>query len=133
MDFLADPKLGGGAGRGLADLSRATVQNNGKLVLLYRENMLSKLGEEDFSAAVRYDDTKCLVDFGKKLRAQKLINGQISTLGDAYILTIKLTDVGSAKIESFKATTCQGEVSQILDLVSPLTCQLIQDALRSEQ
>jgi hypothetical protein len=128
MDF--DVKdLGPDAGRALADLARSTVAGSNRYLLLDREDMVNILGEEDFAAAVRCDKTKCLVNYGKKLRAQKLCHGRVNKLGESFVVTIKITDVSSGKVDAFRTERMSGSIDDAMDYIGPLTCVVLRDAL----
>jgi len=130
LDFQVGEDGPSDVGQALADYCRETVQQSERFVLVDRQNMLALLTEEDFGATFRCDDTRCLVDFGKKLRAQKIIHGRASRVGDVHVLTLKLVDVGSAKIEAIRNAKMPGQIEDLLDLVEPATCELLHDALR---
>ena len=80
-----------------------------------------------------YADTgshaKCLVDYGRKLRAQKIIHGRVSRVGEAYVITIKMIDVGSAAVDAIENAKVLAGVEQLVDFVPPTTCRLLRDAL----
>lgn len=128
VDFFVEKSLGSTIDRGLADICRSAIQESGLFILIDRENMLTILGEEDFASVIKCDDTKCLVDYGKKLRAQKMVHGRLSQVGDAFVLTIKLTDVSTGKVESFKTSQIRGSTDELLKWVQPQTCQLLREA-----
>ncbi len=129
IDFQSASSLADDTSRGLADLCRAAIQESGRYILVDRHLMLEILGEEDFAAVVDCDDTRCLVDFGKKLRAQKMVHGRVSRVGGTLVLTLRMTDVGSAKIDAFKTVKVCGDVGLAADSISPLTCELLREAL----
>jgi len=129
IDLRVDEGLSAGVGRALADLCRGVVQDSGQYILLDRESIVDILGEEDFVATVECDDTRCLVDYGKKLRAQKMVHGRVSKVGESMVLTLKMLDVGSAAVDAFKTATVSGDIDRLLDVVEPKACELIRDSL----
>ncbi|MDD8025796.1 MAG: hypothetical protein PHI34_04730 [Acidobacteriota bacterium] len=48
-------------------------------------------------------DLKCAVDIGKRLGAQKVVNGTLSKLGNAYSIQLMLIDVPTSAIESMQS------------------------------
>ncbi len=131
LDFRVGEDVSHDVGEALADFCRETVQESQCYILVNRENMRAILSEEDFAATVQCDDTRCLVDFGKKLRAQKIIHGRAAHVGEALILTLKLVDVSSAAIEAICNVKTTGVLEELLDLTGPATCRLMADALRA--
>lgn len=113
----------------LADFCRETVQDSRRMILVDRENMRALLSEEDFAATYRCDDTRCLVDFGRKLCAELIIHGRTTQIADTRILTLKLVDVASAKIVALRNVRTPGSCEELLDLIGPATCRLLHDAL----
>lgn len=128
MDFDA-AEFGDGVGRALADLARANVLASGQYILLDRENMVNILGEEDFAAAIRCDRSKCLVNFGRKLRAQKLAHGRINSVGGSIVFTLTMTDVSSGRVDAFRSVRIEGGIDAVLDAVEPITCEVVRDSL----
>lgn len=132
LDFRTGTAAADDAGMALADLCRETVQASRRYVLLDRETMKALLSEEDFAATFTCDDTQCLVNYGRKLRAQKIIHGRISRVGETHLLTVKLIDVGSAAIEALRTAKVSGSLDRIMDFVQPTTCELLRDALSAD-
>ncbi len=62
--------------------------------------MRNLLGEQDFAAVVRCDETKCLVQYGKILHAERMIHGRLSPLEDAFLVYLSMVDVNSSRLVS---------------------------------
>jgi hypothetical protein len=116
-------------GTALADYCRQAVQASGRYILVDRENMRSLLTEADFASTAQCDETRCLVDYGRKLRAQKIIHGRLSRVGSACVLTIKMIDVGSAAVAGIQNAKVAGAPGEALDFVAPTTCALLRETL----
>lgn len=129
LDFQVSEGTSVHVGQSLADYCRETAQKSQRFVLVDREAMRALLSEEDFATTFKCDDTRCLVNFGRKLRAQKIVHGRVNRVGDAYVLTIKMIDVGSAAVDGIRNAKVTGSVEQLLDFVPLTTCQLLRDAL----
>lgn len=129
LDFQVSDDLNHSIGESFADVSRDAVLQSGRFVLIERENIRAILAEEDFAATFKCDDTKCLVDYGKKLRAQKIIHGRVNRIGESFLITIKILDVASASIEGLKTAKVKGGVEFALDYVQPVTCEILRDSL----
>jgi len=129
LDFRVDDKLSSGVGESLADFCRETVQDSNRFVLVDREEMRVLLSEQDLVAAIQCDDARCLVNYGRKLRAQKIMYGRAVRVGSAFVLTLRMVDVGSAEIQGIKTAKVGDSADYLVDFISPLTCQLLYDAL----
>lgn len=129
FDFHVSGERSAGAGAALADLCRVTVQDSDRFTPIDREDIASLLSEEDLTSTMRCDSTRCLINYGKKVRAQTIIHGRINQVGATMTLTIKLLDVGTGEIAAIKMVRIQGSIDQLLDFVEPTTCELLHDAL----
>ena len=129
FDFRVDDDISPSAGEALADFCRQAVQESRRLLLVDRENMRSLLTEEDFAASVQCDDTRCLVDYGRKLRAQFVIHGRAAKIGRAYVLSLKMLDVATTELISIRNTKSHRSLEDFLNLAGPTTCELLHDAL----
>jgi TolB-like protein len=129
IDFDHDDHVAQGTARACADLCRGVVNDSGRFIVVERQSMIHILGEQDFAATVKCDDTRCLVNFGKKLRAQKLLHGRLSKAGNSFVLTIKLLDVSSGMVDALQTKRVQGRVDDLLSAVEPQTCALLRSAL----
>ena len=113
----------------VADMCRMTIGGASGLILVDRNSMVHILGEEDFAASMQCDDTRCLVNYGRKLRAQKLMHGRLSRLGDDSLLTLKIVDVSSGAVDSFSTTRIPGGDNAVLEATDAIACDLLHDAL----
>ena len=129
LDFLSEIKKENKEGAFFADFCRETVHKSGAFILVERDDMRTLLSEEDFVMSFKCDDTKCLVDFGRKLQAQKIVQGRISKLGGAYFVQLKLVDVGSAVIEAIGSFNAGPNIESIPDAIRAESCQLLRDSL----
>ena len=132
LDFQAGEGINTDARTVLADLCREAVKDSNCYLLVERELMRALLSEEDFAATVTCDDTRCLVDYGKKLRAQKVVHGRISHLGESFVVTMKMVDVGTAAVNAIRSATIHGTIEETAAAIRPTTCALMRDALRDE-
>ena len=112
-------------------VSRHVVSQSGQYILLDRQNIVGILGEEDFAAAIRCDQTRCLLQYGKRLPAQKLCHGRVNKVGTSLVVTINLTNVSSGRIEAFQTERVIGGVENALDIIEPMTCELLLRSLSS--
>jgi hypothetical protein len=132
LDFQAAGEQMKGVGESLADLCRDAVLESGRFILIERESIKAILDEEDFASTFDCDDTKCLVDFGKKLRAQKIIHGRVNKVGTSFLITIKILDVSSTEVEGLKTAEVSGGLEQALHFVQPVTCEILRKSLSTK-
>lgn len=132
LDFQVSKDLKHSDGQALADVCRDSVLESGRFILIERENIKAILDEEDFDATFDCDETKCLVNFGKKLRAQDIIHGRVNKVGNSFLITIKILDVSSAKVEGLKTAEVSGGLERALDFVRPVTCEILRRSLTAE-
>jgi len=133
LDFQVLDTPNSAIGASLADICREAILASDRYRLVDRENMRALLDEEDWSKTVRCDETKCLVSFGKKLRAQKIVHGRISSIGNTFLLTLKMLDVSTTRIDGVKTTKITGGIEGVVDHVEPVTCEVLRDALKKNR
>jgi len=127
IDFDADSSLGTRTGLALADIAREAVLDSNQFLLVDRENMLTILGEEDLAAAIKCDQARCLVQYGKKLRAQKIFHGRVSKVGETFVLRFGITDCGTAETVAIRTSKVTGSVDQLIDVVRPMVCDIVRE------
>jgi len=132
LDFQVADDLAQSVGTALADYCRETIQQCPSFVLVDREYMRSVLSEADFAATFACDDTRCLVDYGRKLQAQTLVHGRVTQIGETRVLTLKMIDVGSGVVIAVRNVRVGANVDDLLDLTQPVTCRVLRDALEDD-
>ncbi len=125
LDLDAGDNVSNDIVQAVSDLVRNVIQDTGRYLVVERDSIIEILGEEDFMSTVKCDDTRCLVNYGKKLRAQKILHGRVSLVGNNYIVSLKLLDVSSAKVDALNTNRTSESVDSLLDLIEPQTCELI--------
>ncbi|HUU98556.1 MAG TPA: CsgG/HfaB family protein, partial [Phycisphaerae bacterium] len=127
LDYQAGESMDKEVGRALADLCRDAVQESAQVALVDRQRIADILGERDFAAAMRCDDTACLVEYGQLVGAQKMMHGRINQLGDILVLAVVMTDVATGKQVTQSASVSSIEAST--DAIPDLVCQILQGSL----
>ncbi len=130
LDFDAEDALRAEADA-LSDLCRKQVQETQRFILVDRNTIRLVLREEDLAASMRCDDTHCLVNYGAKLRAQKLVHGRLARVAEGLMLTLKVVDVGTAKIDGMETARTGPDAKDLFDVIEPTSCALLSQALRS--
>ncbi len=129
LDFEAGSVATQQEGAVYADLCRESVYKSGAFSLVERDDMKTLLTEEDFVNSIKCDDTQCLVDFGRKLRAQKIVRGRVAKLDQSVVLTIKVLDVGSGKIDGIVNYNVGASADRLPQFIRSGTCHLLLDVL----
>ncbi|MGB0714848.1 MAG: hypothetical protein ACPGXK_03165 [Phycisphaerae bacterium] len=130
LDFDIRGEIEDGAAMAVTDLCRDALQQTDRFILVDRMSMREILGEEDLMAILKCDDTRCLVNYGRKLRAQKLITGRLSKAGSSIVMSMKMLDVSTAAIDAHVTERCRHGIDEILDRMDAVTERMIQDAIR---
>jgi hypothetical protein len=74
-------------------------------------------------------EVSCLAEIGGALGADFLITGQISLVGDAYIIQLQLANIALAKIESRVSREYSGETKGVFSELRTATRLLVRDLL----
>ncbi len=83
----------------VSDLLTTDFEKSGKFVIIDRKNQGNILKEIELSMTGLVDDKK-LIQAGKLIAADVFITGSVSELKNSYIITVKATEVETAKIIS---------------------------------
>lgn len=78
-------------------------------------------------------DAKCAADIGKQLMAQKVVNGTLSKLGDAYSIQLTMIDVTTSSIESMFSISEECPLGQLPRHISRLVNGLVSPGSRQLQ
>lgn len=131
IDFSVSVGKENGLGKSLGDICRDTLVQSGHFRVLDRNNMQDLLGEQDFAAVVRCDETKCLVQYGKLLHAQRMIHGRVSPLEDSFLVYLSMVDVNTSRLVS-TWTSVYSKRDDLRQMIIDGTYQLVvSDAVRN--
>ncbi|NOZ85412.1 MAG: hypothetical protein GXP49_03945 [Deltaproteobacteria bacterium] len=61
------------------------------------------------------DDGECLKKLGTALNKEKFISGSVGKIGKSYVITLKMSDAATGKVEKRASQTVEGDVSKLLD------------------
>jgi hypothetical protein len=73
------------------------------------------LKEQGFQQSGACSESSCLVEVGQLLGVQKMIGGTIGKFGDAYVIELRLINVGTAKIEDSFSRNYQRNIAYLLN------------------
>jgi len=81
--------------------------------------------QQTAGAAQPCSDDACLAKFGVACNVDKLVFGTVASLGQSYVLDLKLIDVRSGLLERRQSTPLSGEQAVLIDGIRAATTQLI--------
>ena len=85
----------------MANIVRTELDRIGKFEVIDRYDVDYLLKNSDLKADNCFGK-ECLVDVGKKIRADKMLSGSVELYGERIYVNLRLIDVGSATIERTK-------------------------------
>ena len=85
----------------MTNIVRTELDRIGKFEVIDRYNVDYLLKNSDLKADNCFGK-ECLVDVGKKIRADKMLSGSVELYGERIYVNLRLIDVGSATIERTK-------------------------------
>ena len=61
------------------------------------------------------DDGECLKKLGNALNKEKFISGSVGKVGKSYVITLKMSDAATGKVEKRASETVEGDVGKLLE------------------
>jgi len=105
---LSEPQL-----TALSDIFRSSLIGTGRYDVMDRNNMSEILQEQAFQLTGECTDVGCLVEVGQILGVRKMFGGVIGLLGSKYVITVKLIDVQTSRIEKIVTEKFIGSVEDL--------------------
>jgi len=105
MDLEAKEGISKGVTSTLSDYLRTQLVNTDKYIIVTRENMEEILKEQQFQA-VNCTSDRCIVEAGKLLGVRKMFAGSIGKVGITYIISLRIINIQSGKIEKAETEKC---------------------------
>ncbi len=124
IDFAIGDRVDGENGIIVANQFRDVLSGASVFALIDREKIKDVLGEQDFAAATRCEQAKCLVSYGRLLHAQKMMHGRVSKQEQRYILYVAIVDVNTSRMDAMQETF-GGSTEGLLRGVEPLAKRLV--------
>ncbi|MDD5222886.1 MAG: PEGA domain-containing protein [bacterium] len=108
----------------LSDLLREKLVNTGRFRVVDRNNMDKILKEQGFQLQ-DCTSKECAVQVGRLLGVEKMVSGNVTKLGQTYIISAQMTNVETGEIEQMSSDRCGGcEVDQLLDTIENVANKL---------
>jgi len=99
----ADPSLG----PVLTSLLITTLSNSPRLKVIEEETLKLVFERQGMNQSDLCDSTQCQVEIGKLVQAQKMVVGEISKIGETYLLTLRLTDIQTGSVDASIRRECR--------------------------
>lgn len=116
----------------MGHLTRLTVDKMGLFEVLDRYDVRYMAEKEQLNFANCYGKI-CLVEMGRKLRADKMLTGSVELLGERIVVSFRLIDVGTETVERSQVTeflNLRNQVQLMIDLaLRQLFAQPVDEAL----
>ncbi len=91
---------------GLSDQLRTELFQTGKYDVIERSRMNEILVEQGFQQS-GCTNTECAVEIGQMIGVRKIVVGSINKVGTIYTASIRMVDVGTAKIDKIASEHCE--------------------------
>jgi len=122
------------AGQGIDSVSAMIVTDaltdefmrSSSVRVMERSQMEKILKEQGFQQSGLCEVSECAVQIGRLLAIDKMVVGSVGKLGDSYILTARLVDVGSGELLGSSRMQQNGVIDKVtLDLVPKVARDLV--------
>ncbi|MCK6601580.1 MAG: CsgG/HfaB family protein [Bacteroidetes bacterium] len=99
---------------------RTSLAKTNTYDVLERTNMDAILQEQNFTLTDACNTDECVIQIGKLLSAEKIINGDIGRLGDTYTINVKMINVTTGRIELVENQEYEGKLDGLLQVFDDL-------------
>jgi len=104
-DLEAKEGVSASVAASLSDYLRVQLINTQKFDIVTRENMEDLLKEQSLQLS-GCTSNECIVQMGQLLGVRKMFAGVVTKIGNTYVVTLKIIDVESGKIEKAETEEC---------------------------
>jgi len=105
MDLEAKEGVAASVASSLSDYLRVQLINTQKFDIVTRENMEDVLKEQKLQMS-GCTSNECVVQMGQLLGVHKMFTGVVTKVGATYVVTLKIINVESGKIEKAETEEC---------------------------
>ncbi len=105
----------------ITDILRTELLKTGRITIVEREKINAIMREHQFSEVGITES----VELGKLLGVDKIIFGRIGTLGDSYIITVRMIDIRTAKVDFADQYTCQATIESITKVMKDIASRVV--------
>jgi TolB-like protein len=116
----------------LTERLRSALVQDGRYQVVERSQMEAILAEQGFQQA-GCTTNECLVQAGLILGVMQMVGGTVGRIGNSYAIDIRLFDVESSQIIKAVSRNYQGEVDQLLGVMTEIAGELAGEGVRKPQ
>jgi tetratricopeptide (TPR) repeat protein len=133
MDLESGEGISKGTAMSLSDYLRTQLVNTSMYTIITRENMEEVLKEQQFQLS-NCTSQECIVQVGKLLGARKMFAGSIGKVGTTYLITLRIIDVESGKIEKAETEKCtECAEDALIKSIKNIVEKIIESTSKEEQ
>jgi TolB-like protein len=99
-----------GEAESVTEMFASALQNTGRFTVMERKQLNAVMQEQGFQATQSGDDA---VKAGKILSVRKMFSGSIGMLGENYVLSLKMIDVETSRVEYAHTWTYDDDLEDI--------------------
>lgn len=111
----------------MSDYFRTELIGTGKFDVMDRNNVDGILKEQGFQMSGACTDVACMVEVGQMLGVSKMFGGTIGKLGTKYLITVKIIDVSTGRIDQSITEKFLGAVEDLDQPISSLALKIAGD------
>ena len=129
MQLGASPNIEVGLSDALTQIVPETLEGLGVFKAISTQEIKQMLAFESQKQLLGCNEVSCLAEIGGALGADFLVTGQISLVGDAYILQLQLANIAMAKVESRVSREYSGDTKGVFGELRTATRLLVRSLL----
>ncbi len=129
MQLGASANIEAGLTDALTQIVPETLEGLGVFKAISTQEIKQMLAFESQKQLLGCDEVSCLAEIGGALGADFLVTGQISLVGDAYILQLQLANIAMAKIEARVSREYSGDTKGVFGELRTATRLLVRNLL----
>jgi TolB-like protein len=127
LTFESRSGLNAGEAETITELFSTSLQNSGRFVVVERNRIEAVLKEREFQAM---QDEENVAKAGKILSIRKMFSGSIGKLGAEYLVSVKMIDVESSRVDFSVTKKYDDDLADINDEFIP---GLVRDIVRKTE
>jgi TolB-like protein len=122
LSFESRASMNAGEAESVTDMFVGALQNSQRFTVIERKQLNAVVKEQEFQAAQSDDRT---AKAAKILAINKMFSGSIGMLGDKYIVSVKMIDVESSRVDYSHSWTYDDDLEDINEEFLPNIVQEI--------
>jgi peptidyl-prolyl cis-trans isomerase B (cyclophilin B) len=112
-----------------AEYCRLAIDKTEQYRELSHDDMIAVLGEEEMAAATKCPDVACRLEYAKKVGADKIVYGRITSVGVTYIINVVLMDAESSRVEGTAIIKATEAPENLVDFVPKKMEDMVRQAV----